>query len=213
MLNQAMQLNISNQQDTTQMSENGNAYANENSAANIEDSGSSSGSSMSNSSSCRVDGMRQCAARRAQSVDHSYGCNSAASAVSSISSLSPVYYSAELRDFVSQCLHVDPYQRPTAKELLAHPFISDADVDIESMRTLSNKQFWSEELESNVKDLHAMLTNISASHRMKQQQQHATNLPEEVVLQDHEIAMLSAQFGLDIYTVRQIAQASDLKVQ
>lgn len=213
MLNQAMQLNISNQQERE------NNAMNDNSVKDSEND----------------DMLEKQPARRAHSVDHTYGNNSTNThsnntmsnspiSSSSLSSLSPVYYSDELRDFVAQCLHVDPHQRLTAKELLNHPFIADVHVDIDSMRSLTNKQFWADELEMNVKDLHTMLAHISATNRNNNrhtqhhhhthgQQTSAQSQPHERILHDHEIAMLSAQFGLDIYTVRQIAQASDLKVQ
>lgn len=31
--------------------------------------------------------------------------------------------SPELRDFVAQCMRKDPWQRPTAEQLLQHPFV------------------------------------------------------------------------------------------
>jgi len=39
--------------------------------------------------------------------------------------LDPRRWSASLRDFVKVCLTKDPKQRPSASELLAHPFLSD----------------------------------------------------------------------------------------
>ena len=32
--------------------------------------------------------------------------------------------SPELRDFVAQCMHKDPWQRPSAEQLMEHPFIA-----------------------------------------------------------------------------------------
>jgi serine/threonine protein kinase len=31
--------------------------------------------------------------------------------------------SPELRDFLAQCMRKDPWQRPTAEQLLRHPFV------------------------------------------------------------------------------------------
>ncbi|KAJ6734248.1 hypothetical protein OIU79_001492 [Salix purpurea] len=37
-----------------------------------------------------------------------------------------------LRDFINQCLHPDPNQRPTAAELLAHPFVKESSFHADS---------------------------------------------------------------------------------
>ena len=38
----------------------------------------------------------------------------------------PDYLSDTLKDFINQCLQPDPKQRPTAAELLAHPFVNES---------------------------------------------------------------------------------------
>ncbi|KAJ6289781.1 hypothetical protein OIU78_025653 [Salix suchowensis] len=38
----------------------------------------------------------------------------------------PDYLSDTLKDFITQCLQPDPKQRPTAAELLAHPFVNES---------------------------------------------------------------------------------------
>ena len=38
-------------------------------------------------------------------------------------------FSDVLRDFVGQCLHIDPAERPSAAKLAVHPFLSSATRD------------------------------------------------------------------------------------
>jgi serine/threonine protein kinase len=45
----------------------------------------------------------------------------------------PEKLSYEFKDFLAQCLEVDPEKRPTASELLKHPFL----VKAHSVRTLA----------------------------------------------------------------------------
>jgi len=37
------------------------------------------------------------------------------------------YYTKEFRDFIRKCLTIDPSKRPTARQLLSHPFIKNAE--------------------------------------------------------------------------------------
>ncbi|KAJ6370453.1 hypothetical protein OIU76_028685 [Salix suchowensis] len=38
----------------------------------------------------------------------------------------PAYLSDTLKNFINQCLQPDPNQRPTAADLLAHPFVNES---------------------------------------------------------------------------------------
>ena len=45
----------------------------------------------------------------------------------------PEKYSEYFRDFVSLCLEKSPEKRPTAEELLQHPFMETANEGVESL--------------------------------------------------------------------------------
>jgi mitogen-activated protein kinase kinase kinase 1 len=36
----------------------------------------------------------------------------------------PSYLSKDAQDFISQCVQVDPEQRPSASQLMSHPFVN-----------------------------------------------------------------------------------------
>lgn len=48
----------------------------------------------------------------------------------------PSRWSKPFNDFISQCLVKDPNQRPTADELLKHPFVSSSNVSCKPLRDL-----------------------------------------------------------------------------
>ena len=55
-------------------------------------------------------------------------------------------WSSEYHDFISQCLQKDPSQRPTAQELLSHPFLKKAQTDNDDVHEI--KKIGGEELQS-----------------------------------------------------------------
>jgi serine/threonine kinase 3 len=74
-------------------------------------------------------------------------------------------YSAELQDFVSQCLRQSPFQRPSALQLLSHPFVAPfLKVDQrENMKELIDAAKKSK-LKKGVRDLFSILSLISLLH-------------------------------------------------
>jgi len=161
--------------------------------------------------------------------DATYNGNTIQSEVKSITSfpspLSPYYHSATFISFVSACLEINPCNRPTANQLLQHPFLCDVSMDELPLRSLTNPAFWLYELENNIKDLHAMFYTIRQRAKLVSQDNiphnHNNNTCKvcihtnitctgEYKLYDQQVQTLASEYGLDIYTVRQIAQASDL---
>ena len=51
-------------------------------------------------------------------------------------------YSSEFKDFVSRCLCKDPSQRPSAKDLLEHPFIKSSESTKCLLEPIRKRQQW-----------------------------------------------------------------------
>ncbi|EGD78488.1 STE/STE20/SLK protein kinase [Salpingoeca rosetta] len=80
----------------------------------------------------------------------------------------PHLWSAEFSDFLQSCLHKDPSDRPTAEELLAHPFVHDA-TDNRPLRNLF--KLLKADVVETIEDLSASATAKLAESNIRHMQQ------------------------------------------
>ena len=114
-------------------------------------------------------------------------------------SINQSVYSAELIDFIQQCLAHNEELRPTASELLQHPLLRDVSVSESTLKLLTAPKYWVDVTEMNTRDLHTMLLKYK---------QHMN--AQTCKLNHLQVQALSVQFGVDIYTCRQMAQAAEI---
>lgn len=95
-------------------------------------------------------------------------------------------YSAEFRDFVDQCLQKDPTRRATAAQLLAHPFLANADAKWDAAVAAAPGGVLHPIMQldqSDREDLDAVLTSIYRAHYAGGRSEYRKSLLEQARFQ------------------------------